>query len=84
MCHNVHMVRINIRELHMDTGRWVKRAADRETVVITSRGTPVAVLASVDVLAPGKSLPNRWKQIKKMRRIPVDSGVYVSEMRGKS
>lgn len=78
------MVRINIRELHMETGRWVRRAASREPVVITSRGTPVAVLAPIGTLVPGKALPNRWKQIKKMRRIPVDSGVYVSEMRGRS
>lgn len=76
------MVRINIRELHIDTGRWVRRAANREQVVITSRGTPVAVLSPIDALVPGKSLPNRWKQIKRMRRIPVDSGVYLSKMRG--
>lgn len=83
MCHNVHMARINIRELHMDTGRWVRRAANREPIVITSRGTPVAVLAPIDMLASGKALPNRLKQIKKMRRIPIDSVAYVSEMRGR-
>ena len=30
MCHNVHMKTISIRELHLETGRWVRHAASRE------------------------------------------------------
>jgi len=75
------MTKISIRELHLETGQWVRRAANNEPVVITDRGTPVATLIPFDQSARGKSLPNRWQQIKKMRRIPVDSAVYISEMR---
>jgi prevent-host-death family protein len=75
------MTKIGIRELHLETGQWVRRAANNEPVVITDRGIPVATLIPFDRLARGKSLPNRWQQIKKMRRIPVDSAVCISEMR---
>lgn len=38
-------MRIGIRDLHMNTGEWVHRAARGEDVVITERGRPVATLA---------------------------------------
>jgi prevent-host-death family protein len=75
------MKKISIRELHLETGQWVRRAAKAEPVIITERGTPVATLMAFDRSVHGRSLPNRWAQIKKMRRIPVDSVVYISEMR---
>jgi len=80
----VHMKKISIRELHLDTGRWVRRAADKERIVITDRGIPVATLSSFDPSANFKSLPNRLRQIRKMPRIATDSSVYISEMRDRT
>ena len=37
-------MRITIRDLHWNTGEWVRRAARGEDVVITDRGRPVASL----------------------------------------
>jgi prevent-host-death family protein len=42
--HIVHMKTISIRELHLRTGEWVRRAGEHKTVVITERGDPVATL----------------------------------------
>jgi len=78
------MKKISIRELHQDTERWVRRAANNEPIVITDRGMPVATLVPFNQSASGKSLPNRWEQIKKMKPIPADSAVYISEMRDRA
>lgn len=75
------MKRISIRDLHSHTGKWVRRAAQREAIVVTDRGQPVAALVPFDREKQGKPLPNRWKDIQKMQQIPVDSSVYISEMR---
>jgi len=75
------MLKISIRELHLETGRWVREAGRRKRIVVTDRGRPVAVLVRFDPLAMGKSLPNRLAAIRKMPRIPVGSETYISEMR---
>ena len=36
------MRRISIRELHIDSGRWVRDAAERGPLIITERGRPIA------------------------------------------
>jgi prevent-host-death family protein len=44
-------LRISIKELHRATGEHVRRAGvSRQPVVVTDRGQPVAVLASLSVL----------------------------------
>ena len=75
------MTKITIRELHLDTGRWVRRAAARQRIVITDRGSPVAELAPYNPSDSGKPLPNREKRIRRRSRITVDSSLYVSEGR---
>jgi prevent-host-death family protein len=35
---------ISIRELHLNTGQWVRQASRHRRVVITERGEPVATL----------------------------------------
>jgi antitoxin (DNA-binding transcriptional repressor) of toxin-antitoxin stability system len=72
---------ITIRELHLQTGRWVRYAATTEAVVITDRGHRVAALLPADAAAAGRPLPDREAKIRRRARIPVDSGTYVSEMR---
>ena len=42
------MKAITIRDLHLDTGRWVRRAAAGSALVVTDRGRPVATLHRFD------------------------------------
>ena len=42
-----HMKTISIRELHLKTGTWVKRAAELGSITVTERGRPVARLEAV-------------------------------------
>jgi len=78
------MNKISIGELHEDTERWVRLAASNEQIVITDGEQPIAALVPFDRSRRGKSLPNRWEQIKKMKPIPVDSAEYISEMRDRA
>src|SRR5438046_10479133 len=81
MCHNVHMKTISIRELHLKTGRWVRHAASRGPIVVTDRGRRVAALQPFDASVTGRPLPNREAAIRKRSKVPVDSAMYVSELR---
>jgi len=81
MCHNVHMKTISIRELHLETGRWVRHAASRGPVVVTDRGRRVAALQPFDASVTSQPLPNREAAIRKRSKVPVDSVVYQSELR---
>jgi antitoxin (DNA-binding transcriptional repressor) of toxin-antitoxin stability system len=42
------MKTITIRELHLETGRWVRYAAAKEPLVVTDRGRRVAALRRFD------------------------------------
>lgn len=42
------MKKVSIRELHHDTGGWVRRAARAGTITITHRGKPVARITAID------------------------------------
>lgn len=75
---------ITIRELHLNTGHWVRRAAAGEPVIVTDRGRRVAALGALETSPSGRSLPNREARIRKRSRIPVDSASYVSEMRDRA
>jgi prevent-host-death family protein len=44
MCYIVHMKTITLRELHIKTGLWVRRAGGGERLIITYRGRPVATV----------------------------------------
>src|SRR5256884_8347537 len=81
MCHNVHMKTISIRELHLETGRWVRHAASRGAIVVTDRGRRVAALQPFDASVTSRPLPNREAAIRKRSKVPVDSAVYQSELR---
>jgi antitoxin (DNA-binding transcriptional repressor) of toxin-antitoxin stability system len=74
---------ITIRELHMQTGRWVRHAAANGPVTITDRGRRIASLRPAEQTMVGRPLPDREAEIRKQSRIPVDSTVYVSEMRNR-
>lgn len=78
MCYNVHMRRISIRELHLETGSWVRRAAALGAVVITDRGRPVAELRAHK--HEGRPLPDREASVQARGPMP-DSSVYLEDIR---
>ncbi len=80
MCHIVHMKSISIRELHMNTGKWVREAV--EPIVITDHGRAVAEIGPVKK-APRSSFRDRKlvKGFASMPSIVSDSGSYLEEDR---
>ena len=44
MCHIVHMKEITIRELHLKTGAWARKAAADGQIIVTERGHPLVTL----------------------------------------
>ncbi|HEX7670172.1 MAG TPA: hypothetical protein VF395_11335 [Polyangiaceae bacterium] len=73
---------ISIRELHLETGRWVRSAGrPRARIVVTDRGRPVATLVPYASASTHARLPDREGEIRKLSRIDVDSGEVVSDMR---
>jgi antitoxin (DNA-binding transcriptional repressor) of toxin-antitoxin stability system len=81
VCHNVHMKTITIRELHLETGRWVRYAASKEPLVVTDRGRRVVALRRFEQSMVGRPLPDREARIRRRPRIDVDSARYLEEMR---
>jgi len=70
---------ISIKQLHAETGRWV-RAARNRPVIVTDRGEQVALLKPIteaDRIRPVFS----GRDLAKMPRVPVDSTRYISEDR---
>jgi antitoxin (DNA-binding transcriptional repressor) of toxin-antitoxin stability system len=76
------MKTISIRELHLQTGRWIRHAASRGPIVVTDRGRRITVLQPFDATFTGQPLPDREAAIRKRSRVPVDSVVYQAEVRG--
>ena len=79
----VHMERIRIRDLHMNTGEWVRRAGRGEGVVITERGRPVASLIPFEEGHAVRSFRER-RTLPEFDALPEASGdatAYVSEDR---
>ena len=77
------MEQIKIRDLHIKTGEWVRRAARGEGIVITERGHPVASLIPFCEDDPGRSFRER-QLLPEFDALPVVSGdatVYISEDR---
>jgi len=77
------MLRITIRELHMKTGDWVRKAAHAGSIVVTDRQRPVAKLVPFIQEGEGKSFADRpmvkgFSALPKMRH---DSTRYLSENR---
>lgn len=73
------MKTISIKELHAETGRWV-RAAKKQTIIVTDRGEKVATLQPhVEEEKPRPVFTGRdWS---KLPASPVDSTIYISEDR---
>ena len=80
-CQNKTMKEITVQQLHEETERWVKQAADNGGILITEEGKPVAKLETVAVAKKGKPLPDREEKIRRRPYNPVDSAAYISEDR---
>lgn len=85
-CHIVHMVQITIRDLHMKTGEWVRKAADAESIVVMDRRRPVAKL--VPFTPEDQGMPFRERPLVKgfssLPKLPHDSTVFLSEDRDRA
>lgn len=75
------MKTISIRQLHLETGRWVRHAATREPVVVTDRGRRIAALMPAEPMTMGRPLPDREARIRRRTRIRIDSVDYQADMR---
>ena len=77
------MEQIRIRDLHIKTGEWVRRAARGEGIVITERGRPVASLIPFN--ENNLSRPFRERQalpeFDALPEISGDAATYISEDR---
>jgi len=74
MCHTVSQVKtITIRELHSETGRWVRAAARHGEILVTDHGKPVAKLVPE---AEPRAIPYfaRRKFIKPSLKQEIESG----------
>ena len=78
------MKTITIRDLHLETGRWVRYAAAKAPLVVTDRGRRVVTLHRFDASVIGQPLPDREARVRKRPRIGVDSVRYQQEMRDRA
>ena len=73
------MKTISIKQLHAETGRWV-REARKQAIIVTDRGERTAVLGP----AGNDDAPRavfRRRDWSKLPTSPVDSTIYISEER---
>lgn len=77
------MEQIRIRDLHIKTGEWVRRAARGEGVVITERGRPVASLIPFNEGNLSRSFRERnvLPEFDALPEVTGDATVYISEDR---
>ena len=81
MCHNVHMKRTTVRELHLRTGALVSDAAEGHVIVIHKRGVPVAELRPVQARSRPRGFLDRPRFLAKFPRVAGDSGRFLEEDR---
>jgi len=83
MCHFEHMIAITIRDLHMKTGDWVRKAARRDGIVVLDRKQPVARIIPFSEADAGKSFSDRplVKGFSRMLRRNTDSARFISDDR---
>ena len=77
------MERIRLRDLHIKTGEWVRRAARGEGITITERGRPVASLIPFNEDNPGRSFRTRQllPEFDTLPEVSGDTTTYISEDR---
>lgn len=86
MCYIVHMRSISIRELHLNTGEWVRRVAEERRLVVTDRGRPVATLVPYEPADLGTPFAQRrvLPAFADLPPVAGDSTRFVAEDRDRS
>ncbi len=74
------MKTISIKQLHAETGRWV-RAAKKQTITVTDRGEEVAELRPLSVAERPRARLNSKERLAWMPVVAEDSTRYISEDR---
>lgn len=74
------MKTISIKELHAETGRWV-RAAKKQTIIVTDRGEEVAELRPKSAAELPQARLNAKERLTWMPVVAEDSTRYISEDR---
>lgn len=76
---------ITIRDLHMKTGDWVRRAAKTDGIVVLDRQHPIARIIPFMAEARSTSFADRKlvKGFADLRKKDHDSTDYLSEDRGR-
>lgn len=86
MCHIPAVKTISIRELHANTGQWLRKVVEEHEVIVTDRGRPIARMLppekepAVNPLLRRKLLPGVARLIERPIGGP-DSAAIISEMR---
>ena len=78
------MVWITIRDLHMKTGEWVRKAAHAGGIIVMDRRRPVAKLVSFTPEDQGRTFAARRlvSGFSALPRSSDDSTLYLAEDRG--
>jgi antitoxin (DNA-binding transcriptional repressor) of toxin-antitoxin stability system len=84
--HIVHMKEISIRDLHLNTGKWIRKISLEQRIVITERGEPVATLIPFE--SAHKATPFRRRELVQgfatLPPIEHDSAEYISTDRDRA
>jgi antitoxin (DNA-binding transcriptional repressor) of toxin-antitoxin stability system len=71
---------ISIKQLHAETGRWV-RAAKKQTIVVTDRGEEIAELRPLATPTQPRAVLDPVQRLAWMPVSKADSTVFISEDR---
>ncbi|HXC02335.1 MAG TPA: hypothetical protein VNU49_06755 [Opitutaceae bacterium] len=74
------MKTISIKQLHAETGRWV-RTAKKQTIIVTDRGERIARLQPHDNPVQPRAVLDPARRLAWMPSSPVDSTLFISKDR---
>ena len=77
------MILISIRDLHMKTGEWIRKAVNNEGIVVLDRRQPVARIIPYSESERGLSFSERKlvKGFEAIKNSGADSGALISDDR---
>jgi prevent-host-death family protein len=80
------MKKISVRELHLNTGEWIRKVNAEQKIVVTERGRPVATLIPFEPGHTGIPFADR-KLVPGFAKLPVidhDSTEFISSDRDRA
>ena len=80
------MKQITIRELHLRTGDWIRRAGREQRIIVTERGHAVATILPFEPRHRGVSFASRklLPEFETLKPIPGDVTGAISEDQGRA